>query len=188
MIAYIKGKVIDKGEKHLVIETMGLGYKVFSSLETLEEIVLGTETSLWTHHAVREDAEDLYGFKDKTELRFFELLIGISGIGPKSALGVLSVASVTSIKKAVFSKDPSYLVQVSGIGKKMADKIVLELKDKLEKEDGDSYAVSREETDALEALKSLGYNQKDAREVLRDLPTSLSTKEKIKEALKILGK
>jgi Holliday junction DNA helicase RuvA len=114
------------------------------------------------------------------------MLISISGIGPKTALNVLSVSSVSALKKAISTSDVSHLVKVSGIGKKIADKIVLELKDKVEGSDENGPTL-REEVDAIEALKALGYSQKEAREALKEA-SGKTTSERIKEALKILGK
>ncbi len=187
MIGYIEGKIIEKGEKSLVLLTGGIGYKVFVTLETLLALEEGSETHFWTHHAVREDASELFGFKEKEDRRFFEMLIGISGIGPKTALGVLNIESASSIKRAVASGDATHLIKVSGIGKKIAEKIVVELKDKLQKEENLGGGL-RDEVEAIEALKALGYNHKDAREALREISSSLSTSERIKEALRKLGK
>ena len=101
MITHLRGTVIDKEERAVVIETAGVGYKVFVTGMTMEKIREGAEASLWTHMAVREDSQTLYGFPVKDELNFFELLISISGIGPKTALGILNVSSVSNIRKAV---------------------------------------------------------------------------------------
>ena len=187
MISHISGKVIYTDEKYIVVETAQIGYKVFSPLETIEKTLLNSNISLWTHLSIRENAHDLYGFEKKDELDFFELLISISGIGPKTALNIINIASVDSLKKAVSTGDTSHLIKVSGIGKKNAEKIVLELKGKIGEED--SSGNIREEVDALEALKSLGYSHKDARDALKAVSeTSSSTSDKIKEALKILGR
>ncbi|MDQ5950640.1 MAG: holliday junction helicase RuvA [Patescibacteria group bacterium] len=188
MIRYLKGKIIDKSEKFLVLETGGIGYKIFVTGETLESLKEASISELWIYHVIREDASDLFGFTLKEDLSFFELLIGISGIGPKTAIGILSVATTTTLKKAVVTGDVSHIVKVSGISKKVADKIVLELKGKIKDADEESIYGHKEEVDALEALKSLGYSHKDAREALKDMPSNLSTSERIKEALKILGK
>ena len=186
MISHIRGKIIHKEEKYLIVEAGGLGYKVFTTGEIVEKTILDREISLWTYLSIREDSHDLYGFDTKDELDFFELLIGISGIGPKSALNILNIASLESLKKAVSSGDTSHLIKVSGIGKKNAEKIVLELKGKF----GDETEFTlRDEVDALEALKSLGYSHKDAREALKSVSERASnTQDRIKEALKILGR
>jgi Holliday junction DNA helicase RuvA len=187
MISHITGKLIHKDEKFLVLETGGLGYKVFATNELIQKSHLETSLSLWTHTTIRDDAHDLYGFEDKEEMDFFELLIGISGIGPKSALNILSLASLSSLKKAVSSGESAHLVKIAGIGKKNAEKIVMELKGKFE----ETTPNTKEENDALEGLKSLGYSYKEAHEALKKVAESGDTprtSDKIKEALKILGK
>lgn len=186
MIGHLKGITIDKNERYLVLEVASVGYKVFATSETIESSPLLEVRSLWMHHAVREDASDLYGFATRDELNFFELLIGISGIGPRTALGILNVTTVSALKKAVSSGDTSHLVKVSGIGKKNAEKIVLELKDKFDKDD--STTTFKEEVDALEALKSLGFSHNEAREALKQVTEEVDTGAKVKKALKILGK
>jgi Holliday junction DNA helicase RuvA len=187
MIAHLKGRVIHKDEKYLVLEASSVGYKVYGTFETIESSPLESDKSLWIYHTVREDASDLFGFTSKDELDFFELLISISGIGPRTALGILNVTTVSALKRAVSSGDTSHLIKVSGIGKKNAEKIVLELKDKFKKgeEDGAGY---KEEVDALDALKSLGFSHNDAREALKQVADAPNTSERVKRALKILGK
>ena len=186
MIGYLKGVTVDKDEKYLVLEVGGVGYKVFATLETIESSPLLEGRTLWIHHAVREDASDLYGFTTKDELGFFELLIGISGIGPRTALGILNVTTVSALKKAVSSGDTSHLVKVSGIGKKNAEKIVLELKGKFGIDD--ERVTLKEEVDALDALKTLGFGHAEAREALKEVSDEPDTNSKIKKALKLLGR
>lgn len=191
MITHIKGTVIDKEERALAIDVNGLGYKVFVTGATLDKARDGAELALWTHLAVREDAQTLFGFPTKDELNFFELLISISGIGPKTALGILNVSTVTNIRKAVSTGDTSHLTKVSGVGKKLADKIVLELKGKFGAESASSAdGISlRDEVDALEALKALGFKHGEAREALKEVDQAITdTGERVKKALKILGK
>lgn len=185
MIGSIKGSVILKTDKFVIVETSGVGYKVSVSENTLSKLSLKNENvSLWIHTHVREDMLNLYGFLDRGELEFFEMLINISGIGPKGALGILSIASLETLKKAIGSGDISYLTKISGIGKKTAEKVVIELRDKMQKDGNDSSL--KEEIDAMEALKSLGYSQAEAREVLKKV-SGTDTNAKIREALKILG-
>ncbi|HEY4512728.1 MAG TPA: Holliday junction branch migration protein RuvA [Candidatus Paceibacterota bacterium] len=186
MIAHLKGKVVHNGVKYLVLDVAGVGYKVFATFETIGSGPSGVERSLWIYHAIREDASDLYGFATKDELDFFELLISISGIGPRTALGILNVTTVSALKRAISSGETAHLVKVSGVGKKIADKIVLELKDKVgAKSEGIGL---KEEVDALDALKSLGFSHSDAREALKGATDAASTNERIKRALKILGR
>ncbi len=189
MIAYLKGLVIHKGEKYVVIlVSNSVGYKVFTTLDTHSSLHGGSETELWIHSVVREDAFDLYGFKERETLEFFELLITISGIGPKSALGILSAATVRTLKEAILSNETSYLTKISGIGKKVAEKIVLELKGKVTSED---YGASTQtaDIDTIEALKSLGYSIKEAKDALEQIPKDVTDPgSKVKAALRILSK
>lgn len=186
MIGSIKGEIILKNEKFLIIESNGVGYKVNVSPETLLRAKReGDRVLLWIHTHVREDAFDLYGFLDYRELQFFELLIGVSGIGPKSAIVILGIASIETLQKAISTGDTAYLTKISGIGRKTAEKIIIELRDKMGEDNGDSSL--QEELDALEALKSLGYSQNEAREALKKVSGINDTNAKIREALKILG-
>lgn len=189
MITHLRGTVIDKEDRSVVIDVNGVGYKAFCTGQTIDRMKNGMEISLWTHLAVREDAQTLYGFLDKEDLYFFELLISsVSGIGPKTALGILNVSSAKAIRTAVSTGDTSHLTKVSGIGKKVAEKIVLELKGKFAAEASEGITL-RDEVDALEALKALGYKHGDAREALKNIDPSITdTGERVKKALKILGK
>jgi len=190
MIAHIKGKIIEKNTKFLVIEAQGVGYLVYVSTSTLSvSPSIGNEFSLWTYLAVRENALDLYGFETLDEKNFFELLISVSGIGPKNALSVLSVAPMETLKKAIATGDMSYMTKVSGIGKKTAEKIVVELRDKLaslgHKDENGTLAG---QADVMMALMSLGYSQNESQNAIKEIDQSLSINDKIKQALKILGK
>jgi Holliday junction DNA helicase RuvA len=190
MIGSLRGKIIKKGDKYLILEVLGVGYRVNISPDTLSKVSGQKETFLFIHTHIREDAFDLYGFLTQEELEFFEMLITISGIGPKGALTILAVASIDILEKAIGSGDVGYLTKISGIGKKTAEKMVLELKDKLvdkaKSEKGENYL--RDELDTLEALKSLGYTQNEARDALKNISSEMNTNEKIREALKILSK
>lgn len=190
MIGSIRGKIILKTEKFLIVETGGVGYKISVSPDVLSSAKkLGDEIMLFVHTHVREDILDLYGFLDRKELEFFEMLLNVSGIGPKGALAILGIASIETLKRAIKTGDTGYLTKISGIGKKTAEKIVIELRDKVagqmkgEKEGGSL----QEELDSLEALKSLGYSQNEAREALKKVPEDGSVNVKVREALKILG-
>ena len=192
MIGSIKGKIILKSEKFVIIEANGVGYKINVSPDTISRLAPrkssgqnDTEVSFWIHTHVREDALDLYGFLEHSELEFFEMLIGVSGIGPKSALAILGITSIETLRKAIGTGDTTYLTKISGIGKKTAEKIIIELRDKVgEEKMGNSL---QGELDALEALKSLGYSQNEAREALKKVDSNKDTNAKIREALKILG-
>ncbi len=188
MIGTISGTIRHKESNMLLVDVNGVGYKVFVTAETGLELKTGSHTLLWTHLAVRENSLDLFGFEDKETLDIFELLIGISGIGPKTALGILTVASPAILRKAVANEDTSYLTKVSGIGKKNAEKIVLELRGKLLVGSDDKSDDMRSEGDVMEALVSLGYNERDVRDVLKKMPKDLAkTQDKVKYALKSLS-
>lgn len=191
MINFLEGEIIFKGDRFAVLKDGGVGYKVFLPVATLANATVGERLTFWTHLHVRENAMELYGFLHYAELEFFELLIGISGIGPKSALGVLALAPVDTLKRAIAAGDTSYLTKVSGIGRKTAEKIVLELKEKLGF--GKTSLVGTEDlqhdADVLDALVALGYTATQARDALGKLKPVIQGREaRLKEALKLLGK
>jgi Holliday junction DNA helicase RuvA len=188
MIGRLIGKIVHADPRYMIIDVAGVGYKTYTTAGVLEKH-LGDEVTFWTYLAVRENALDLYGFITKEELDLFELLLTVSGIGPKTALAILNAANPATIKRAVMTEDPAYLTKTSGIGKKNAEKIVLELKDKLTGfEEVESTAAALGESDALEALKALGYSEKDSRDALKKVPAEITdTGERVKRALKNLG-
>ncbi len=189
MIEYIRGKVIDKDERGVVVDVAGVGYRVFLNAKSLSKVIAGEQTEINTYMAVKEDSQELYGFMEKNELEFFKMLISVSGIGPKTALNFLTISSVSEIKKAIASEDPAMLTVVPGIGKKTAERVIVELKEKVEmigftkrgKKEKASHA------DAIQALVQLGYGQSDARRVLMDIDDKIPLENKIKEALKRLN-
>lgn len=192
MIAHLSGILLFAGDRFAVIDTNGVGYKVRTTLDTLIKLRDNktNKVSLWIHTSVREDAIDLYGFNDQNELNFFEMLISVSGIGPKSALGILNIAPVDHLKEAIAMGDASALTKVSGIGSKSAQKIILELRDKLGSNINEKGStILGEERDAIEGLVALGYAEREAREALKNISAETKgTSARIKEALKKLGK
>ena len=191
MIARIEGIIVHTTPKFLIVDVSGVGYKLYITTETMISSVLGDHASFWVHTAVRENSIDLFGFRNINEMSFFELLLDVSGIGPRSALSILGVAPIDTLKRAIATGDTSYLNKVSGIGKKTAEKIIIELRDKLQdyKNEDDTPGLLRDESDILEALKSLGYSQNEARDALKQVPsTTVGMNARIKEALQILGK
>ncbi len=187
MIARIEGIIKFKGMQFVVIDTGGVGYKIFISAETLRKIPkLEERIALWTHTHLREDTIELYGFLSYAELEFFRQLIQISGIGPKSALGVLAVGPIDNLKKAIAAGETAYLTKVSGIGRKLAEKIVVELRDKLASIGIDTESGTfTAEGEALDALRGLGYSLQESRVALQKVSKDKkSTEEMIKEALK----
>lgn len=191
MIGHLKGTLIHQDLKSVILDVSGVGYKIYTNTAMLGEkrkAKSGSEiVEFWTYLAVRENALDLYGFRKKEELDFFELLLTVSGIGPKSAMTILSIATLPNLRHAISSGDTTHLIKVSGIGKKNAEKIVLELKDKLEILGGDLGESTSLDVDALEALKSLGYGEREAREALKKAEGE-TTEKKVRSALKVLSK
>lgn len=188
MISELTGCVSRKGDCFVVIGVGGVGFKVSTTREALEQLRPNATVTLFTYLAVREDALELYGFLDKDSRDFFELLLTVSGIGPKSALAILNVAAVKILKSAIASGDASHLTKTTGIGTKKAEKIVLELRDKLDVLESE-IGGHKEAADAIDALQALGYSRREAQDALKKVPhTTSSTEAKIKEALKTLGK
>lgn len=188
MIASLSGTVRHKGLGSLVVDVSGVGYRVAVPTDVSLTTSLSAPIFLWTHLAVRENALDIYGFSDRETLEIFELLITISGIGPKTALGILNITSPATLRQAVASGDTSYLTRVSGIGKKNADKIVLELKGKLELSEEEKGVDARAEGDALEALIHLGFSERDARDALKGIDKDIKgSSERVRAALKSLA-
>lgn len=189
MISQLNGDVSYVGPGFVIIDVSGVGYKAYVTAETLTELQQKKRGVLvWTYLAVRENSLDLYGFRTEEEMSFFDLLLDVSGIGPKSALAILNVTTVENLRKAIQTGDTSYLTKVSGVGKKSADKIVIELQDKLGKIDDSGGPQLREETDVVEALKSLGYSMPEIREAVKKIPAEVEgTSERVKEALRIVG-
>lgn len=187
MIGYLRGDVAYKGEKYVILDVSGVGYRVSVNAETLRKLSFGSPAKIWTHLHQKEDAIELYGFLEEDELEFFETLIGVPGVGPKTALGILNVAPADTIKRAISTGEISYLTKVSGIGRKTAEKIMVELRERFGKAVLEGEAL-KEEQDALEALESLGYSLRDSREALQSVPKEISgTSSRVKAALKILG-
>lgn len=200
MIAHLSGTVLHKEPKFAIIQTGGVGYKVSMTERDLEIIRLTEHVSVWVYTAVREDAIDLYGFILKDSRDMFDLLLTVSGIGPKTALGILSAAGHDKIREAVVMEEISYLTSISGIGKKAAEKIVLELKGKIVSiahidpltgiSSNKQSAASQSDIDTIEALKSLGYTHREAKDALEKLDADTRTKDtgdKIKALLKVLA-
>jgi len=190
MISSLEGKIALKAEKYAIIETGGIGFRVNLSEKTLSKIPQsGGSVKLFTYLSVKETGWDLFGFLTFEELDLFELLITIPGIGPKTASNILGVASVADLQEAIVLGDETILGKVSGIGKKMAQKIVIELKTKVKKiSKGEGSGVAGD-IEVIDALVNLGYKVYEVREVLQKLPENIKGVEnRVKETLKRLGK
>jgi len=176
-----------KSFNQVIVAVADVGYRVFVGENFLNELKVGAPAELYTHQQIREEASELYGFKTFTDLELFELLLTVSGVGPKSALGVLAVANADDIKEAIIRDDANLLTKVSGIGKKTAERIVLELKNKIVRAAGGAVnlPVSGFAGDEIEALMSLGYSSSEARAALNAVPPEVKDSgERVKAALK----
>ncbi len=187
MIGSLSGTVKEKRGNWVIIEVAGVGYKIYSIPSILSSLKKGTKAELFTYLYKKEDVLDLYGFSTIETLEFFELLLSVSGIGPKAALNILSVASLDQIKSAIAEGKPDLLKSVSGIGGKTAQRVVVELKSKL---GGTSEFVDMEGGDEVyQALMGLGYTAAEAREAMKSVPSDVKdTSERIKVALKSIRK
>jgi len=189
MIAYIEGTIIHKGESFVVISTGHIGYKVFLLKRLQEMCSEGQIMSCWIHHAQTDSSTNLYGFETNHELFFFELLLTVSGIGPKTALTILNAAPAELIQQAVIENNTEHITKVAGIGRKNAEKIVLELRDKIKNISGHTATLSSTDGDVIDALLTLGYSQHEARTIVQKLPPDIEgTEERIRAALKSSGK
>ena len=191
MIYYLRGKVINKSVNYAILEVASIGYQIFAGENFLNELKIGSEFEVYTHHQVREEASDLYGFKNMEDLELFELLLTVSGVGPKSALGVISMASANDIKEAIIRGDANLLTKVSGIGKKTAERLVLELKTKVLRGSASSNLESPNlmGSDEIDALMSLGYSLSEARSAFNLVDPSITDSgERVKAALKKMAK
>lgn len=194
MIAFVEGRVTSLSADALVVDTGGVGYRVFCGPGTLAALREGAAVRLVTHHLVREDLQALYGFRSPEELGLFELLITVTGVGPKVALAIVSSRPVADLQLAVFQEDDAVLTSVSGVGKKLAARIVLELKEKVAVAGGAAGAgrdaAGTAESEVVAALQALGYSAGEAREAARGavaaLPAGTSLEERVKGALRAL--
>jgi Holliday junction DNA helicase RuvA len=194
MIGYLKGKILSKKPTKLLIDVNGVGYLVNISVNTFEKIAEMEEVSLYTYLAVRESALDLFGFYSMAEKEMFEVLIGVNGIGPKSAQGILSGIQITDLKEAIRMGNISRLVTIPGIGKKTAERMMIELRDKVdsvaESEDNIIRGYTSVRGDAIAALVNLGYNQKIAERIVNaivDKNPAISIEDLIKNSLSALN-
>lgn len=191
MIASLEGKIIFFGEKHIVLNVGGIGLKVYVAKNAFD-ILAEKEGNIkiYTHLHIRENAMDLYGFLSNEELGIFELLIGVSGVGPKMAMTILSDIKINTLKKAVLQGDYGVLL-VPGVGKKTAQKIIIDMQNKMDKTGLDDVDVRffRMNEDVVDALISLGYKKREAEDATRQIPEDvISTQDKVKFALTLLGK
>ena len=192
MIAYIKGQVIEKTLNTIVVDVMGVGYEIFATTRDTESASINSEQKFYTYHSVKENSEELYGFSTLAAKRLFEMLITVQGIGPKAALAILSLDEVESVRNAIATANASFIAKASGVGKKSAERITVDLRDKgrlpshIEPTNTRSNQSNQPLAgdEALDALMALGFNLADATLFLSDVPTDLPTGERVRLALK----
>ena len=196
MIYNVKGTLTYTDPTFAVIECSGVGFKCFVSMTTLRELPsIGNEVNLYTYMSVREDALDLFGFFEVDELEAFKLLISVSGIGPKAAIAILSVLTPSKLSVAISSGDVRSIQMAQGVGKKTAERVVLELKDKMvgigtvavDVQNAQSVASSSDAQEAVEVLVSLGFSQSDAATVVGAMDKSLSVDDMVRKGLRQLS-
>jgi Holliday junction DNA helicase RuvA len=191
MIAKITGRLVEKHPPQIVVDVQGIGYEVDVPMSTFYQLpATGAEVSLFTHLVVREDAHQLFGFATDAERQVFRQLLRISGVGARTALSVLSGLSVADLREAVSAQDSGRLVKIPGIGKKTAERLLLELRDKLDRIAAGAAAIKGDGQagDITNALLSLGYNDREAAWAVKQLAAGLSVAEGIRHALRLLSK
>lgn len=190
MIASLNGSIIIRDDPYIILDVNGVGYKVYASSDVLSSIgEIGSPLKIFTYTHVREDILDLYGFSKYSDLKLFESLINVSGVGPKTAIGIFSIGSSDQIKNAIMTGDVSFFTGVPRLGSKNAQKIIIELKNKVGGGDLDlSSGSNSNRTEVAAALKTFGFTAAEINEAVRDLDGSKSVEDQIKIALKNLGK
>lgn len=191
MIATLSGVVAERLGEVVVLDVQGVGYGVLVTNEDFGQLVLGQQAKVYVHEHIREQSHDLFGFCHIETKQLFELLLGVNGVGPKMALSVLSIGSSGSVRTAIATGDVKYIQQASGVGKRVAERIVVDLKDKVGLAGVDLALTgllhsdqNLQQDEAVEALMSLGYSVQDAAKALQDIDTLLPTEQRITLALK----
>ena len=190
MIAHLQGTIAEKFANSVIIDVHGVGYEVALTAPDFDKLYLNDEVKLYTYHHVREQSEELFGFTSLEGKKIFELLITVQSIGPKNAMSVLSLASYEEVRNAIANADAAYLTKANGVGKKAAERIIVDLREKVglptyygRKSDPETQTIAAND-EALEALMALGFQLADATKALEGVDQSLSVEERIREALK----
>jgi Holliday junction DNA helicase RuvA len=185
MISRVAGQVVELGSDRVVLDVGGLGYEILVPQPLLEKLKIGEPAVLLTHHHVRENIQELYGFAEAEAKLLFEQLLGVSGVGPKSALAIMSLGDQERLRSAIATEDASFIATAVGVGKRSAERVIVELKDKV----GDDLdlALAAPADDAAAALKALGYSAAQASQALRGIEPGLPVEIKVKQALRKLS-
>lgn len=191
MIAHLAGEVTEKLESSVIIDVHGVGYEVILTAVDLDSFNLGAKVKVYTYHALRENAEELYGFSSLAAKRLFELLISVNGVGPKAAMNILSLGAPEEVRNAIANTDAAYISKAAGVGKKSAERVIVDLRDKvgLPSKYGScsteiNFAKTAGNDEALDALIALGFPLKEATAALSEVDPNLSVEERITAALK----
>ena len=189
MIAHVVGLVAEKFAGSVIVDVNGVGYEVAVALNDFEKTLLDDEVKFYTYHHIREQSQELFGFSSLAAKKLFELLITVQGVGPKAALAILSLGEAEQVRNAVANADSAYIQKASGVGKKTAERVVVDLSDKVglaTKYDVSmsTQAEANPNDEALEALMALGYNLADASKALEGVPTDIATSARVTMALK----
>ena len=191
MIAHVIGTVAEKFNNSVIIDVNGVGYEVSVALGDYEHALLGEQIKFYTHHHIREQSQELFGFSTLAAKKLFELLITVQGVGPKAALSILSLGESETVRNAIANSDAAFVTKASGVGKRIAERVVVDLADKvglaLRYDNSSLTGVSQpinHADEALEALMALGYSLADATTALEGVPTDLSTADRVTQALK----
>ena len=188
MIAHVFGEVAEKFGNAVIVDVNGIGYEVQVASGDFDSSVLGEKVKFHTYHHIREQAQELFGFSSLAAKKLFELLIIVQGVGPKAALAILSLGDSEQVRNAVANGDSAYITQASGVGKRIAERVVVDLSDKVglaiqqTRKIGSSSFLASDE--ALEALIALGYNLADASRALENVPIDIPTAQRVTQALK----
>ena len=190
MIAHIKGILTEKFDNSVIIDVNGVGYEVALSAIDYDQLSLDDEVKLYTYHLVREQSEELFGFTSLAAKKLFELLISVQGVGPKAGMAILSLAPAEEVRNAIANADSAYISKASGVGKKSAERVIVDLRDKVGlptyygRKSEPQTAKPAENDEALDALMALGLNLADATKALEGVDPDLSVEDRIRAALK----
>lgn len=189
MIAHISGKIAEKFNGSIIVDVSGVGYEVIVPQYEYDKAILDNSIKLYTYHHIREQSQELFGFSSLAAKKIFELLITVQGIGPKAGIAIMSLGDYEQVRNAIANEDSKYIQKANGVGKKSAERVIVDLKDKVGI--ATSYNAEEEKVnsdisgdEALEALVALGFNLKDAILSLKDIPEDLPVSERVKIALK----
>lgn len=190
MIAHVFGKVAEKFGGAVIVDVAGIGYEVNTPTSDFDAVKLGDEVKFYTYHHIREQSQELFGFSSLSAKKLFEMLITVQGVGPKAALSILSLDEAENVRNAIANADSVFVAKAAGVGKKTAERVVVDLSDKVgmpivyRRQDGGVQTELNTSDEALEALIALGYTLNDATEALEHVDSKLSTSERVREALK----